>query len=125
MTITTLHTAGDYLEAVADIIDTEGWTQGVTAEYREFPGGHRELVGRCMLGGMIAVRKRFSPDTSEDQDEYWRIAQLEVLAREAVRKEIGTRHIGMWNDKNYRTKDEVIATLRNAARTVADVTVED
>ena len=94
----------------ADLIETEGWIQGMTVK-RE---GDR-VIGRCALGALDAVRQEMQAGVDFDNDEWRRAAKTEVIARRMFQKQIGTLNIGAWNDQPERIQEEVADAFRAAA----------
>lgn len=122
--------AADDLRAAADLLERDGWTQGVY---------HRAVGGRCAhcaLGAVAVVtgfhRVGVPPtyleevavgevdwDYARKPDLYGTFSTPEAKRNDAavawVRKVIDTHLIPDWNDAPERTADEVIAALREAA----------
>jgi hypothetical protein len=95
--------AKEYLNAVADHIEKWGWIQG--AFYLDtIDGAAWTQSPCCLLGGMDAVRSlEWVSQVTRDE------AQLKL------RRELKTISLAAWNDAPGRTKEEVIAVLRQAA----------
>ena len=91
-----LDEVGKVLDAAADYIEGYGWCQ-----YKLEDGRGRA----CLMGALLRV---WSDETIEH-----RYAVLDRLAGLLGRS---VNSIALWNDAPGRTKEEVIAALRGAAR---------
>jgi hypothetical protein len=92
-----MNTTAKILYDAADLIDANGWCQGV----------NRSAEGYYCALGAIGKASMFG----------------EVLPPvEALRREIRSTGVAEWNDEPGRTKDQATTALRNAARTAEAVT---
>lgn len=98
-------TTADVLNRAADLLESGewGWCQG----------GARIGDGLCMLGAVAAAVGRVPAGKGIDLDHDARY----VAAREALAA--NNSGLGTWNDVLGRTKAEVVARLREAARNAA------
>jgi hypothetical protein len=87
-------TAEDVLAKAADLIEQDGWCQGI------WQGKHGE---RCLHEALM--RAGFHQDWQAYQE-----------AKEAVYKEVAPLPPMAYNDTSGRTVEEVVTTLRNAKR---------
>jgi len=96
MTTNTL-TPQHILDTAADILITDGWTQG---NYRDVGGC------RCALGALGAA--------AECDPTYSRTAAFDDAERHLL-ETIGATNVIDWNDADDRTAPDVIAAMRKAA----------
>jgi hypothetical protein len=100
--------ASDILFAAANRLELKGWNQGA---YLPNVGSlfhtHIDDVGATDLTG--AIRLVDGGYSNHDSDD------AKAEAKEAVRDAIGGGSLGLWNDADDRTKEEVIGILRLAA----------
>jgi hypothetical protein len=95
-------TSQQILLNAATILERDGWCQG---ELHSPDGKH------CMIGAFdLSV---FELDLSFS-DGY----TVRQKAMNAIKTKIGAAHIPTWNDQVARTKEEVIAKLREAAQSL-------
>ena len=83
----------DVLNGAADLIERDGWVQG----------SPRTSEGRCMNMALQEVAGK---------QVYWQ-------AKRYVEDVVGFRATAAWNDTPGRTKTEVVAALRAAAKRAA------
>ncbi len=104
-------TVPDVLDAAADHIQQHGWCQG---DYAFYPEDDSVEIPTCCAAGAIQYV------IAGDAYDYC----VGQGAKEALLLDIGTPpdeifsaevEIGVWNDRDERTADEVIATLRRVA----------
>jgi len=91
--------AGKILLEAADYIERLGWCQGV------HENGQGEVcamgaICHCYRGGDL-TRRRQNGD---------------LVAIHRLQNYVGPSYVGDWNDASGRTKDQVVAALRAAAR---------
>jgi hypothetical protein len=91
-------TARQILLAAASMLERDGWCQGSSQDEKGRRCGSGAITDTCPPGNHGAE---------------W------VRARNAVREQIGSEDIAVWNDVHGRTADEVIAALRAAAERCA------
>lgn len=82
----------------ADLIEREGWVQGVLG----LPG-----MGYCALGALGQVTKTESARYFDARD---------LLARSIGISPFSYGGIPAWNDREGQTKEQVLQTLRRAAK---------
>lgn len=87
------------LNAAADLIERVGWCQRRTIE-KSLTG---QITGYCVIGAIEFTEPR--PDSHEMD------AALNV-----IRDYINDIGVASWNDAESRTKEQVISTLRDAAK---------
>jgi hypothetical protein len=88
------------LARAADLIESEGWTQGESVD----------RMGRmCALGAIGASRNTL--DFNSPVDLFWATRRAKQMLRRAL-----TVSIAEWNDTLGRTKEEVVAKLREVAQ---------
>jgi hypothetical protein len=99
-------TIADILDAAADLIEPEGaWTQGVLGRDERGCILTSNELGRAVsfcAAGAIQRAAGLPFQTPEGAHRF-------------VRKVIGRKEIGYWNDRPRRTQAEVVAKLREAA----------
>ena len=93
-------TLRDDLNAVADLLEREGWCQGDYAEY----DANGNLTGRCLSTAIRTVQPDLSPR-----------CEILALLRPLLPSQAGW--LVAWNDDPDRTLPEVVALLRKAAGT--------
>lgn len=99
-----MNTPDEVLDAAADLLERDGWTQG------QMYGDGR----RCMVGAMLSATTGIeytvgASDFTEDQRNVYR------EGHGAVEELLGTPTLTNWNDKPERTQEEVVQVLRDAA----------
>ena len=105
-------TESDVLVRAADLLEEFDWFQGnycpaCTGEEGE--GSIFRAERFCALGAMIRAEKDLGVYTGFDTGSF-HASTMKSLARV-----IGTEFIAGWNDHPGRTKEEVVAKLREAA----------
>ena len=83
------------LLAAADLIERDGWVQGIT----------RCHAGRCMIGAVS--------DAAPARFDLW--PAIERINETLGRPFADPATVAYWNDAPGRTRDEVVALLRQAA----------
>lgn len=110
----------DTLDGAADNIEKFGWVQG---SYGDRVGGY------CALGGIIAALN-YKPFTNELEEsgsnlfpatrdflgDVLRRGEWEITLPGPGQAWPGTDPVPVWNDYRYRTKQQVLDTLRYAAK---------
>jgi hypothetical protein len=96
---TEIDEAGKILLDAADYIERHGWCQNVYAN---------EFGNVCVMGALLHFVQW--PDYPEGRAK-------EIMPR--LTKYLGVTRVDNWNDAPGRTKEEVVAALRGAARTPA------
>ncbi len=83
------------ITTAADVIERVGWTQGQS----------RSLTGAVCIGGAVAI----AADGDEDAELHATFALGQMLPWPSLLE---------WNDEPERTRGQILAFLRHAARTV-------
>jgi hypothetical protein len=99
---TNIDDVGKVLLDAADYIERHGWCQHI----------YQDHAGKvCAAGALlhVAIPDTYHPTVREK-------ASLALLALAKLKKYLGTDWIGSWNDMRGRTKEQVVAALRGAAR---------
>jgi hypothetical protein len=92
----------DLIDDAADIIEQNSWTRG--AAFLDLGGG---AMAYCVEGAMhAAIERRFG---------YWNAGAF-CQAAERIRKTLDGASIPYWNDKLAKNKQQVLDTLREAAK---------
>lgn len=95
-------TASEVFRRAADYLEKHGWLQD----------DFGEIGGPCCVVGAMQAVKGHAPGAPHRGDERWGVKrEVDVLSRYL------DTNPEPWNDRNGRTKDEVVAALRKAART--------
>lgn len=91
----------DILSRAADLLDREGWIQGIQrTSTRVWDGCRmREVIKRCVWGAIV--------DSSPALGDRW-------LAAEALRRLVGMPVID-WNDADGRRQEQITSALRACA----------
>lgn len=96
-------TAADVLNRAADLLGEWGWCKGAARHEDSF----------CLLGAIAFAANGYPPRSSAITDAD--CTDLYVTAKEILRPFTGGE-LGIWNDEPGRTKEQVVAKLREAAR---------
>jgi len=99
---TNIDNVGQVLLEAADYIEWHGWCQHIAIG----PAGKL-----CAVGALLHVA---IPNIKHST--VWEMSPLALSAFAKLRRYLGTDGIESWNDTRGRTKDEVVAALRAAAR---------
>ena len=95
------------LLAAADLIERTGWTQGSPAADEQGYPVRSHSAAACRFCVAEAIR-RACPGYPNDN--------LDIAAMNLLERHLSTLDIPAWNDAPGRTKEEVVAALREAAR---------
>ena len=95
------------LLAAADLIEQTGWTQESPAADEQGYPVRSHSPAACRFCVTEAIR-RSCPDYPNDD--------LDIAAMKRLERHLGTLDLPAWNDAPGRTKEEVVAALREAAR---------
>ena len=111
------------LNAAADLIERDGWSQHVLVEFDE----SRRIVGRCPLGAIntaIDAAIDATPCTASGNNKpiaffhaRGRLIDYLTATNNTTASKRTSARIPDWNDHPDRTQTEVVATLRAAAAT--------
>jgi hypothetical protein len=94
---TNIDNIGKVLLDAADYIERHGWIQRT----------YKTNAGKVCATGAIVLSSPRGPDFP---------VPVIINATARLKKYLGVDHIPVWNDTPGRTKDEIVAALRGAAR---------
>ncbi len=104
-------TAADILERAADLLDREGWTQGISMNRH----GARCMSRALFDAGRGHLLAKVEPDTTPAPSlEAFRACEQEISLDDRPGLLVS------WNDAPGRTKEEVTTALRNAVTYLAN-----
>ncbi|GHG10125.1 DUF6197 family protein [Streptomyces hydrogenans] len=101
-------TPEEILVSAGDIIRRDGWYQGETDD------GDPESGAVCLMG---AIGRAATGDSRSEEVTIWRDGVMEEANR-AVQRVIdilGRTDVGVWNDDQGRTVEDVLLVLKQAA----------
>lgn len=126
----------DVLEAAADLLETDGWTQGKTRRWNE----DGDIIGYCAIGAIQQVTGVYQTVDgvyqtvdgvcqTVDQHDYptatiqWMnagIAAQQLLSGHLPLHPLGWKYPGVaqWNDAERRTAAEVIDLMKHTAKDI-------